>query len=131
VKLYHYQFLTAMLAMLAYKPMATLTVRNLSDDVYHRLRVRAAENHRSMEAEVRTLLRDILLGGEAGQEALEQSAFAERAKGRRNEKPSKSSRNEALQQMRDMIARLPKEAQDKLSVDSFLAERRAMWGEDE
>ena len=38
--------------------MASITIRNLDDDVKTRLRVRAAENHRSMEEEVRLILRD-------------------------------------------------------------------------
>lgn len=41
---------------------STLTVRNLDDAVKARLRVRAAENGRSMEAEARAILRDTLLG---------------------------------------------------------------------
>jgi plasmid stability protein len=36
--------------------MATITIRNLPDKVRDRLRVRAAQNGRSMEAEVRDLL---------------------------------------------------------------------------
>ena len=36
--------------------MAALTIRNLPDDVRDRLRVRAARNGRSMEAEVRAIL---------------------------------------------------------------------------
>jgi plasmid stability protein len=36
--------------------MATLTVRNLSEDVHRGLRVRAAQNGRSMEEEVRRIL---------------------------------------------------------------------------
>ncbi len=36
--------------------MARLTVRNLPDDVHRALRVRAAQNGRSTEAEVRELL---------------------------------------------------------------------------
>ena len=36
--------------------MATLTVRNLDDDVQQRLRRRAAEHGRSMEAEARHIL---------------------------------------------------------------------------
>lgn len=36
--------------------MATLTIRDLDDDVKARLRVRAAEHGRSMEAEVREIL---------------------------------------------------------------------------
>jgi plasmid stability protein len=37
--------------------MSTLTVRNLDDDLKTRLRVRAAHNGRSMEAEAREILR--------------------------------------------------------------------------
>lgn len=44
--------------------MATLTVRNLDDDVVKRLRVRAAEHGRSAEAEHREILRVTLLGSE-------------------------------------------------------------------
>lgn len=36
--------------------MATLTIRNLPDDVHARLRVRAAKAGRSMEAEARAIL---------------------------------------------------------------------------
>lgn len=36
--------------------MSTLTIRNLDDDVKARLRVRAAQNGRSMEAEAREIL---------------------------------------------------------------------------
>ena len=38
--------------------MASITIRNLDDDVKTRLRVRAAEHHHSMEEEVRVILRD-------------------------------------------------------------------------
>ena len=38
--------------------MASITIRNLDDDVKTRLRVRAAENHRSMEEEARIILRE-------------------------------------------------------------------------
>lgn len=37
--------------------MASITIRNLDDDVKSRLRVRAASNGRSMEEEVRLILR--------------------------------------------------------------------------
>lgn len=37
--------------------MASITIRNLDDDLKRRLRVRAAENGRSMEEEVREILR--------------------------------------------------------------------------
>ena len=40
--------------------MATLTIRNLPDDVRERLRVRAAQAGRSMEAEARAILGEAL-----------------------------------------------------------------------
>ena len=40
--------------------MATLTVRDLDDELRAQLRVRAAHHGRSMEAEVRAILRDVL-----------------------------------------------------------------------
>jgi plasmid stability protein len=46
--------------------MATLTVRNLDDGIKARLRVRAAENGRSMEAEARAILNGALLGAGGG-----------------------------------------------------------------
>jgi antitoxin FitA len=47
--------------------MATLTVRNLDDDIVRCLRIRAAEHGRSAEAEHRELLRLVLTGDEARQ----------------------------------------------------------------
>lgn len=41
--------------------MATLTVRNLEDDLVRRLRIRAAEHGRSAEAEHREILREALV----------------------------------------------------------------------
>ena len=38
--------------------MASITIRNLHDDVKTRLRVRAAEHSRSMEEEARIILRE-------------------------------------------------------------------------
>lgn len=38
--------------------MATLTVRNLSEEIHRALRVRAARNCRSTEAEVRVILEE-------------------------------------------------------------------------
>ena len=38
--------------------MASITIRNLDDDVRTRLRMKAAGNGRSMEEEVRLILRD-------------------------------------------------------------------------
>ena len=41
--------------------MTTLTVRNLPDEVHRALRVRAALNGRSIEAEVRAILEEVTL----------------------------------------------------------------------
>ncbi len=46
--------------------MASITIRNLDDDVKTRLRVRAANNHRSLEEEVRIILRAAVNDGRAG-----------------------------------------------------------------
>ena len=40
--------------------MASITIRNLDDDVKCRLRVRAAEHGRSMEEEARDILRQVV-----------------------------------------------------------------------
>ena len=45
--------------------MASITIRNLDDDVKTRLRVRAANNGRSMEEEARLILRDAVGGKQA------------------------------------------------------------------
>ena len=43
--------------------MTTLTIRNVEPELKERLRVRAAHNGRSMEAELRNMLREALGGG--------------------------------------------------------------------
>jgi len=40
--------------------MATLTIRDFDDDLKAELRIRAAEHGRSMESEVRAILRSVL-----------------------------------------------------------------------
>ena len=40
--------------------MASITIRNLDDDVKQRLRIRAAEHGRSMEEEAREILRHVV-----------------------------------------------------------------------
>jgi plasmid stability protein len=40
--------------------MASITIRNLEDDLKRRLRVRAAEHGRSMEEEAREILRNVV-----------------------------------------------------------------------
>ena len=56
--------------------MASITIRNLDDDVRTRLRVRAAEHNRSMEEEVRVILRDAVSDGRSGPRNL--AAFTRR-----------------------------------------------------
>lgn len=46
--------------MIALLQMSAITVRQLPDDVKHQLRMRAAANGRSMEAEARSILVDAL-----------------------------------------------------------------------
>ena len=46
------------------KKMATLTVRNVDPEIQKRLRVRAAQNGRSMEAELRHILEGVFRGEE-------------------------------------------------------------------
>jgi plasmid stability protein len=46
--------------------MATLTIRDVDDELKTALRVRAAEHGRSMEAEVREILRDVLTRPSSG-----------------------------------------------------------------
>jgi len=43
--------------------MATLTIRGIDDELRNRLKVRAAQHSRSMEAEVREILAGALAGG--------------------------------------------------------------------
>jgi plasmid stability protein len=56
------------------EPMPTLTVRNLEDEVVKRLRIRAAENGRSAEAEHRAILRAVLLAEAAPDTARREAA---------------------------------------------------------
>jgi plasmid stability protein len=67
--------------------MATLTVRSLDEDVVRRLRIRAAENGRSAEAEHREILRAALIAEdrqriEQDQVAARLAEFRERLAGR-------------------------------------------------
>ena len=48
--------------------MATLTIRNVDPGLQQRLRLRAAQHGRSMEAELRQILKDVLRGDPAEQE---------------------------------------------------------------
>lgn len=55
--------------------MASITIRNLDDDIKRRLRVRAAEHGRSMEEEARDILRQVV-GQPAAPRNLGQSIHA-------------------------------------------------------
>jgi len=54
--------------------MATLTVRNLDENVVRRLRIRAAEHGRSAEAEHREILRTALVNEDERQAGRQQAA---------------------------------------------------------
>ncbi len=88
--------------------MATLTVRNLDDELVRRLRIRAAQNGRSAEAEHREILRLALIGVEQ-QEPIDRELVAARLAEFRNRlagrgSPSvvellEESRNERMEQL--------------------------------
>ena len=63
--------------------MASITIRNLDDDVKTRLRVRAASNGRSMEEEARLILRDAFGVQEASSESRERHSRPDRTSRRR------------------------------------------------
>lgn len=88
--------------------MATLTIRNLPDAVRDKLRLRAAQRGRSMEAEAREVL-----------------AAAVEAEGPDKDKKDVRERVRRLQE-----AMKPYRSKDRSVVDEFLAERRRMWGEE-
>ena len=135
--------------------MATLTVRDLPDDVRDKLRVRAAENGRSMEAEVRAVLRASIEAPPTTRQRVErlQAAFApyravsgsvvdeliseRREEDRREDgcnavsdrqSPARKTQAEKLAEARAIIRR--RVPADRSLVDEFLAERREMWGEE-
>ncbi|HEX7879675.1 MAG TPA: plasmid stabilization protein [Candidatus Eisenbacteria bacterium] len=78
--------------------MAVLNIRNLSDDVHQRLRERAERHQRSMEAEARTILTDVLLT-------------------ERRSSPS-------MEHVRELIDTFYGDQKPTGVVDEFLAERR-------
>jgi plasmid stability protein len=85
--------------------MATLNIRNLPDQVHRRLRVRAAEHGRSMEAEARAILTAACAPGER----------------------PRLSREQILAKAKDLQAFIDKlygGNKPKNVVDEFIAERR-------
>jgi plasmid stability protein len=88
--------------------MATLTVRNLPDKVHAALRVKAAKNGRSIEAEVRAILAE--------------SAVAEA-------RPPVDL-NKVFARVRAQIRKANGGKMPKDGVETFLRERRKDWGEE-
>lgn len=83
--------------------MATLTIRNLPDEVHDALRRRAAEHRRSVEAEVREVLRAAALAGG----------------------PTPARRAEALAELRAIGARIKAQRPEGwLASEELIAERR-------
>jgi hypothetical protein len=88
--------------------MATLTIRNLPDDTRDALRISAAKNGRSLEAEVRAIL-----------------------VGHTGSKPLKATDpDKLLEGLRRRIKKANKGKMPQNVVDQFLKERRADWGEE-
>src|SRR5256885_7219652 len=71
------------------KPMGSLTIRNLRDDLKRRLQVRAARHGRSMEEEIRQIL------ARAGAEQTEPAAPPARAPAPRQSTAPRSNANPA------------------------------------
>jgi len=94
--------------------MAAITIRNLNDETQQALRELAAENGRSMEAEVRAIL----------------DAEVARRKWLTDEERAVLSPTQqaALTRLRKAF-RATKERTDHSHVDAFLRERRHIWGD--
>jgi plasmid stability protein len=93
-------------------PMATLNIRNLPEEVHRRLRVRAAEHGRSMEAEARAILA---------------AAFTD------EESPGSAKRSTAakVRDLQAFIAKLYGGNKPTNLVDEFIAERRREFAREE
>jgi plasmid stability protein len=85
--------------------MATLTIRNLPDELHAALRVRAARNGRSMEAELREMIARFIENGDA---------LLDRAEALRR-----------VEAARALVSR--RIAQDDRLLDTFVAERQDLW----
>ncbi len=78
--------------------MAVLNIRNLPEEVHQRLRVRAARNGRSMEAEARTILAETIM--------------------------TEDRAADAIQRVRHVMDTLYGDRKPEQVVDGFLADRR-------
>ncbi len=88
--------------------MATLTVRNLDNDIVRRLRIRAAEHGRSAEAEHREILRLVLLGEgrlERQQAAERLAEFRRRTAGRGSPSAAELLHGARAERMRALAGR--------------------------
>jgi antitoxin FitA len=87
--------------------LATLTVRNLEEDVVRRLRIRAAEHGRSAEAEHREILRTVLSQNNqpvVNREAAERLAeFQRRTSGRGSASSVELLRESRNERMRSLM----------------------------
>lgn len=87
--------------------MATLTIRSLPEKDYERLRKRAAERKRSMEAEARAIMSEALTP--------------------KKKKPDK----DWLKNLQALVAKSTKRrGSDELLSEEFLRERGQLWGEE-
>lgn len=90
--------------------MATVTIRNLSDEVVAALKERARRNSRSMEAEVRELLIRVVASGESPPSGLEHEASRQLLSPRRWSIPSDELMNR-------VTANPPSEKQRRVLAD--------------
>jgi plasmid stability protein len=100
--------LTALLSLPTLARIGHLTVRNLPAEVRDKLRVRAARNGRSMEAEARAVLAAGVNGDNQSEEQKDVRA--------------------RVQRLQEIMK--PYRSKDGSIVDEFLAERRKLWGEE-
>jgi plasmid stability protein len=88
--------------------MATLTIRNLPDEVRDKLRIAAAKNGRSMEAEAREVLTAQV-----------------------SEQPAKGKVEDIRDRLKRVQADFAKHVPPGRDLSAeFLAERKRMWGEE-
>jgi hypothetical protein len=106
--------------------MATLTIRNVDDRTHKALRLRAAENGRSVEEEVRRILAEQVSGHKARHGSVREDIrrileeYPAPAPEYRNPKtPGEIA--EAVKQAQEFFAPL----RESYSVDRYLAEKRA------
>ena len=108
--------------------MATLTIRNLPDQVHDALRLRAAEGRRSVEAEVRAILTEAVVG-DALDDRTPHQGVAEAAT-EYAPRPSARDKARAIRSLQTMAAKVAAGKPAGWSiVDEFLAEKHldAAW----